>query len=64
VEASSDFSYFQKGETSSVGNYRPIAILNSGSKISEFIVYDPVSHFLKSKLKYSQHGLIKSKFTG
>jgi hypothetical protein len=52
---------FRKGKTSSVGNYRPIAILNNFSKVFEFVIHDQVSYFLKSKLNSSQHGFIKSK---
>jgi hypothetical protein len=52
---------FKKVKTSSVGNCKPMAILNSISKGSEFIVHDHVSHSLKSKLNPSQHGFIKSK---
>jgi hypothetical protein len=43
---------FQKGKTSSVGNYRPLAILNN------FIIHGHVSHFLKSKLNSFQRGFI------
>jgi hypothetical protein len=54
---------FKKGKTSSVGNYRPMAILKNFSKFFNFITHDYVSHFLKSKLNCSQHGFIKSKST-
>jgi hypothetical protein len=54
---------FKKGKTSSVGNYRPITILNNFSKVFEFIKHDHVSYFFKSKLSSSQHGFIKSKST-
>jgi hypothetical protein len=63
VEASSDCICLKKGKTSSVGNYRPVAILNNFSKVFKFIIHDHVSHFLESKLNSSQHGLIKSKST-
>jgi hypothetical protein len=53
---------FQKGTTSSVGNYRPIAILSNFFKVSELIIHD-ISHFLKSKLNPSQNDFIKSKST-
>jgi hypothetical protein len=41
---------FKKGKTSSIGNYKPIAILDNFSKVFEFIIYDPVFQFLKSLL--------------
>jgi hypothetical protein len=55
VEASSNCPFPIKGRSSSVGNYRPTAILNNSAKA--FITYDHVSHFLKSKLNSSQHVL-------
>lgn len=54
---------FKKGQASSVQNYRPIAILNTFSKIFESIIHDHIYHFLKSKLSRSQHGFIKSRST-
>jgi hypothetical protein len=57
------FPVFRIGKTSSVENYRPIAILNNFSNVSKFIIHDHVPHFLKSKLNSSQHGFIKSKST-
>jgi hypothetical protein len=36
---------FKKGKTSSVGNFRPIDILNNFFKVLSFIVHDHVSHF-------------------
>jgi hypothetical protein len=53
----------KKGNTSSVGNFRPIAILSNFPKVFEFIIYEHVSHFLKPKLNFSQHGFINSKST-
>jgi hypothetical protein len=40
---------------------RPIGLLNNVYKVFEFLIYDHVSHFLKSKLNSSQHDFIKSK---
>ncbi|PNF19791.1 hypothetical protein B7P43_G14658 [Cryptotermes secundus] len=54
---------FKKGKTSSVRNYRPIAILNNFSKVFEFIIHDHIYQFFKSKLSPFQHGFIKSKST-
>jgi hypothetical protein len=53
----------KKWKTPSVGNNRPIALLNHFSKVFKFIIHDYVSNFLKSKLNHSQHGFIKSKST-
>jgi hypothetical protein len=52
--------FFKKGKPSSVGNDRPIAILNNIFKVLKFIIHDYVSHLSKSKLNSSQHGFIKS----
>jgi hypothetical protein len=46
-----------------VSNYRPISILNTFSKLFEFVVHDHVSHYLKSKLNPCQHGFTKYKST-
>ena len=54
---------FKKGKASSVGNYRPVAILNNFSKIFESIIHDHIYHFFKSTLNPHQHGFIKSKST-
>jgi hypothetical protein len=54
---------FKKRNTSSVGNWRPISILNNFLKAFAFIIYAHVSHFLKYKLNFSQHGFINSKST-
>jgi hypothetical protein len=51
--------FSKKGKTSSVRNYRPIAILTNFSKIFKFIIHYHIYIFFKSKLN-SQHGFIKS----
>jgi hypothetical protein len=64
VEASSHCPCFQKGQSSSVRNYRPIPILNDFSRVFEFIIHDHIClFFFKSKLNSCQHGFIKSKST-
>ena len=54
---------FKKGNRASVNNYRPISILNTFSKIFEFVIYEQVFHYVKSKFNPSQHGFMKSKST-
>jgi hypothetical protein len=56
-------SLFSEGKTSSVRNFRPIAIFNNFSKVFEIIILDHIYHLFKSKLNSSQHGFIKSKST-
>lgn len=51
---------FKKGDRSSPGNYRPIALLPILSKVIERIVYNKLSHFLKSWLVSNQSGFKRS----
>jgi hypothetical protein len=44
---------FKKLKTSTVGNYRSIALLNNFSTFFKFITHYPVSHFLKFELNAS-----------
>jgi hypothetical protein len=37
-------SVLEKGESTSVSNYRPIFVLSNFSKIFEFVIHDHVSH--------------------
>jgi hypothetical protein len=46
-----------------VSNYRPISVLNSFSKIFEFIIYDHLYCFFKYRLNPSQHGFHKHNST-
>jgi hypothetical protein len=46
-----------------VSNYRPISILNTFSKIFEFVIHEYVSYYFKSKINPSEHGFMKSKST-
>jgi hypothetical protein len=54
---------FKKRSSTSDINYRPASILNNFSKVSEFIIYEHVFYYFKSKLNICQHGFTKSKTT-
>jgi hypothetical protein len=47
----------------SLSNYRPISIINTSSKIPEFVINEHFPHHLKYKLNTWQHGSIKYKST-
>lgn len=53
---------FKKGNSVSANNYSPISILNTLSKIFEFVIHEHVSHYLKSIFDLCQHGFNKSEF--
>jgi hypothetical protein len=50
MDASSNCSYFFKGNSASVGSYRPISILNNFSKLFEVVL-----RYLQFKLNACQH---------
>jgi hypothetical protein len=53
----------KKGNTSFVGNYRPISLLNNFSNVFEFAIHDHMSHYFTHKLHPSQHVVLKHKST-
>lgn len=53
---------FKKGNSVSANNYNPISILNTLSKIFEFVICEHVLHLLKSIFDLCQHGVNKSEF--
>lgn len=56
---------FKKGEKDDIGNYRPIAILNSFSKVYEKIIANRLTDFLEKEkiLNGNQNGFRKGKST-
>jgi hypothetical protein len=50
---------FKGGGSGSVNEYRPVSI-NHFSIVFEFIIHDPVSHYLKLKLNPFLHDFTKS----
>jgi hypothetical protein len=53
----------KKSKSTSVSYYRPISLLSNFSKIFEFVIYDNVSHYHKSKISHHQDGFSKTKST-
>ena len=56
------FLFSKKGNSVSANNYSPISILNTLSRIFEFVIHEHVSHYLKSIFDLCQHGFNKSEF--
>ena len=56
-------SIFKKGDTSNIGNYRPISLLNSTYKIFTAILVKRISQKLDKHLQKTQFGFRKNKST-
>lgn len=56
-------SIFKKGDTSDIGNYRPISLLNSTYKIFTAILVDRILDKLDKHLQRTQFGFRKNKST-
>ncbi|GBO31455.1 putative RNA-directed DNA polymerase from transposon BS [Araneus ventricosus] len=54
---------FKKGDAQNCENYRPIAILNSFSKIFESIIHKKLYNQVKNLISTSQHGFILKRST-
>jgi hypothetical protein len=54
------YLFWKKGNSSSANNYRPISLLNDFSTVFEFVMYDHMSHYVKSKMNPSQYGFSKT----
>ena len=52
---------FKKGDTSDIGNYRPISLLNSTYKIFTAILVNSISEKLDKHLQNTQYGFRKNK---
>jgi hypothetical protein len=47
------------GNRASVSNYRPTVIFSAFSKVFEFVIPEHISYYVKTKLNFSEHGIIK-----
>lgn len=54
---------FKGGSRSEIKNYRPIAILNTVSKIFELILFDRIYHTVGAYISPAQHGFLPKKST-
>lgn len=49
------------GDTMQVGNYRPVSLLLSFSKVFEIVMHTRLSFYFKRRISSFQHGFIKGR---
>jgi len=54
---------FKKGKKNDPGNYRPISLLSTLSKVLERCIYDKIIDHIRPKLSKLQHGFLKGRST-
>jgi len=66
VETSKGYTYFKKGKSVDVSNYRPISLTSHFCKIMESIIKDDIIPFLLSEglISRHQHGFSSRRSTG